>query len=147
MHLKKIFIIIIFMGLITFSLFADKIDEENVLGFLSGNYILIGKKINSKATYAGEIQLKYNEKQKYLEVKRVVSGVKSEGIATIEYFTSDQIPILKIKFTEKKVKYEGVFLWRSDLDNFARISGHIYFADDEFVDDPGLEAYFIKQGD
>ncbi|MBP7551900.1 MAG: hypothetical protein KA885_00610 [Spirochaetes bacterium] len=147
MRLKKIFIIIIFMGLITFSLFADKIDEENVLGFLSGNYILIGKKINSKATYAGEIQLKYNEKQKCLDVKRVVSGVKSEGIATIEYFTSDQIPILKIKFVEKKVKYEGVFLWRSDLDNFGRISGHIYFANDEFVEDPGLEAYFIKQED
>jgi len=145
MRLKKIIIFAICASIVTFSLFADKIDEENALGFLSGDYILIGKKINSKKTYSGSIRLKYNEKQKCLDIKRDVSGVTSKGKATIEYVTSDQIPVLRIKFTEKNIKYEGIFLWRSDLDNFGRLSGYIYFADGQSVEDPGLEAYFINQ--
>lgn len=145
MLFKRIFISVIYIVSMTFWLFAGEIDEENALGFLSGDYILIGKKINSKKTYSGSIQLKYNEKQKLLDIKRVVSGVTSKGTATIEYVTSDQIPVLRIKFTEKNIKYEGIFLWRSDLDNFGRISGHIYFADGRLVEDPGLEAYFINQ--
>ncbi|HOF01548.1 MAG TPA: hypothetical protein PK385_10455 [Spirochaetota bacterium] len=147
MRFRKTFFLLSIICLVTLSLFAEKIDEENALAFLSGNYILIGKKINSKKTYSGRIRLQYNEKEKRLDIKRVVAGVTSEGIATIEYALSDQIPVLKIKFTEKNVKYEGVFLWRGDLDNFGRISGYIYFADDQSVEDPGLEAYFISQDD
>lgn len=69
MTIKKMYILFILTGLISFYIFAEKIDEENALGFLAGDYILIGKKINSKATYAGKIQLKYNENEKSLEVK------------------------------------------------------------------------------
>jgi hypothetical protein len=119
-------------------------DSDSTLQFLAGNYLLIGKKPDSKETYTGTISFVYREEKKELQFTRTINGKKTRGIAKIEKVLSGEADVLRLRFTENKSEYEGTFLWRSDLDNYGRLSGYIYLKNSN-TDNPGLEAYFIKQ--
>jgi hypothetical protein len=142
--IHKLLILVIFL-ICPFAIHAEKIDEETLLGFLSGKYDLIGKRPGSNVTYTGTIEISYNENKKCLDLLKVIDGKKIKGTAKIEYALSDKIPVLRVQFTDNTIIYEGLFLWRSDLDNYGRITGQYWPKDDPAVEKPGLEAYFILQ--
>lgn len=115
--------------------------EDERASFLVGEYKVIGKKPDSDETYFGDVSIKIVGNG--LSYSRVVGGVMVAGEAAIEGATPDKIPVLRVKFVENGVKHEGTFLWSSDLDNYARISGYIY-RPGVTTKAPGLEALFMK---
>ncbi len=124
-------------------LLAQEEDElASTLGFLTGDYILIGRKISSDETYTGRIRFFYNEKGRCLDMKRTIAGHTVTGTARMELVLGGDAQVLRLSFREKGIEYEGTFLWRGDLDNFGRLSGFIYIKGTQ-PDKPGLEAYFI----
>ncbi len=141
---------VFFAGLILFlsvSLLPQEPDDaRDALGFLSGKYILIGKRIDSRVTYSGEVRFRYLEKTNCLEMTRLIAGKTVKGTARIEPVLGGEAQVLRLAFTEDGVEYQGTFLWRGDLDNFGRLSGYIYVKG-TFPKDPGLEAYFIAPGE
>lgn len=114
----------------------------STLGFLAGNYILIGKKINSHQTYQGRISMIFNEKGRCLDITRVIEGRTVTGTARIVPVLEGEAQVLRLAFTDEGVVYEGTLLWRGDLDNYGRLSGYIYVKGTH-PEKPGLEAYFI----
>lgn len=112
--------------------------------FLVGKYLLIGQKPDSKETYSGTISFSFDEKKKILNFKRIVNGQLTTGTAKIEKALAGEAEVLRLRFVENKKEYEGTFLWRSDLDNYGRLSGYIYLKNNS-TKSPGLEAYFIQQ--
>ena len=117
-------------------------DSDLTLQFLAGNYSLIGKKPDSNKTYLGTIVFTYEEGSKELKFIRTIEGKKTTGIAKIEKALAGEAEVLRLRFKENKIEYEGTFLWRSDLDNYGRLSGFIY-QKNGVTQNPGLEAYFI----
>lgn len=136
--MKKICLILIFPFLLLSK------DVNNTLQFLTGDYLLVGKKPDSNVTYSGTISFAYKEEKKELEFIRIINGKKTKGIAKIEKALGGESEVLRLRFIEDKLEYEGTFLWRSDLDNYGRLSGYIYLKNGSTTN-PGLEAYFIKQ--
>lgn len=122
---------------------AQEEDEQmSTLGFLAGDYILIGRRIGSHETYTGSIRFIYNEKDRCLDMKRTIAGQTVSGTARIVPVLAGDAQALRLSYIEKGIEYEGTFLWRGDLDNYGRLSGFIYIKGTN-PDLPGLEAYFI----
>lgn len=119
----------------------DKDREDSLLGFLTGSYEVIGKRPDGSGIYRGTMTLlrKSNE----LVITRNIKGTKTTGTAKIIAATADNIPILQADFTEGKQKYRVIYMIGSDLDNYARLTGKVYFPDRE-TKTPGLEALFIR---
>jgi hypothetical protein len=55
---------------------------------------------------------------------------------------ADHPAVLRIRFRENGREFEGTFLWRSDLDNYPRLSGFI--SERGKTNSVGLEAWFAK---
>lgn len=140
--------ILIYITLILFYpsilLFSENLDEKSLYDYFSGTYWLIGKKVDSNETYSGKIHL--ITKGTYLEVKRIINGIEIKGTGKIEYLVYENIPVLRIRFKEKGIEYEGEFIWSSDFDNYPRISGYIKIKGKE-TNNPGLEVFFIIHED
>ncbi len=119
----------------------DKDREDSLLGFLTGYYEVIGKRPNGGGTYHGTATL--TRKDNELIVTRNINGKKTTGIAKIISATADEIPILQADFTEGRQKHRIIYMIGSDLDNFARLTGKVYFPDRE-TKIPGMEALFIR---
>ncbi len=124
----------------------DRGRDGMIMGFLTGDYTLIGKKINSQETYLGRASFTYNEKSRRLDFTRTVNGVTVSGYAGLEPVLGGEARVLRIYFEQDGIEYRGTFLWQADLDNFGRFSGYIYQKGSS-PDDPGLEAYFIVHRD
>jgi len=147
MKLMKLSVPILLLAVFFMSLSAeDRGRDGMIMGFLTGDYILIGKKIDSDETYLGRASFLYNEKSRRLDLTRTVNGVTVSGHALLEPVLGGEAQVLRIYFEQDGIEYQGTFLWQADLDNFGRFSGYIY-QKDSLPDDPGLEAYFIVQGD
>jgi hypothetical protein len=120
-------------------------DIDDVLGFLTGSYRLIGKELDSNKPFLGRVVI--NLKGKQLQVLRTVNGVTMEGVGRIEVASPESSRVLRIRFTSGNNNFEGTYLYHSDLDNYARITGYLYKIDpktDLPIDtkNPGLEALF-----
>ena len=78
----------------------------------------------------------------HLRMLRSIDGEEIEGIGRIATATADKIKVLKVHFSQRGRRYEATYIIDSDLDNYARLTGHLYF---EAVKTkrPGLEALFI----
>ena len=113
-------------------------DAATLQSFLAGDYRLIGQEAGSGATYAGSIKLR--EKEDGFEVTRITAGVTTEGRAAIET-SREGNPVLRMRFTSEGHSYEATYLWRSDLDNYPRLTGYVYLTEGE-IKSPGLEALF-----
>jgi hypothetical protein len=113
-------------------------DAAALRGFLAGDYRLIGQEAGSGATYSGSIELR--EKEDGFAVTRIIAGVTTEGRAAIET-SREGNPVLRIRFASEGRPYEGTYLWRSDLDNYPRLTGYVYLTEGE-LKSPGLEALF-----
>jgi hypothetical protein len=120
----------------------DKDREESLLGFLTGYYEVIGKRPNGGGTYHGTVTL--TRKGNELIVTRMIQGRRTIGTAKIIAATADEIPVLQADFTEGKQKHRIIYMIGSDLDNFGRLTGKVYFPDRE-TKIPGMEALFIRE--
>lgn len=118
----------------------DKDQEDSLLSFLEGFYEVVGKYPEGGDTYSGTMTLirKGNE----LQITRNIKGKKSTGSAKIITATADNIPVLHADFMDGKQKLQATYIISTDLDNYARLTGKVYFIGRE-TKSPGLEALFI----
>jgi hypothetical protein len=120
-------------------------DLDDLLDYFTGSYRLIGKELDSEKPFIGRVVIKRKEKQ--LQVLRTVNGITSEGVGRIEFASLGESRVLRIRFTSGNNKFEGTYLFHSDLDNYARITGYLYKIDPKTgvpinTKNPGLEALF-----
>ena len=120
-------------------------DTDDLLGFLAGSYRLVGKELDSNKPFVGRVII--NLKGKQLQVLRTVNGITTEGVGRIEMAAPESSRVLRIRFSSGNNKFEGTYLYHTDLDNYARITGYLYKIDPKTgipidTKDPGLEALF-----
>ena len=99
-------------------------DAESTAGFLVGEYVLIGKKPDSEATYSDRVVLKQRGTE--FDVTRTISGETVYGTASFETATPDKIPVLRVHFLFEGEPCEATYLWQGDLNNYARLTGYVY---------------------
>jgi hypothetical protein len=116
---------------------AATTDSEDLLRFLEGRYRLVGKEANANRTFLGEVLIK--RKGKTLEITRLINGTRTRGTGSIDLATADRIKVLRARY---QGGLEGNYLFGSDLDNYARITGYIYRVGQRTTRNPGLEALF-----
>lgn len=115
-------------------------DLGHVASFVAGEYVLIGRKPESDATYAGRITLR--EHANGLEFSRTVAGETQSGSVVFDTKAGESgRPVLRIRFSMDGQRYEATYLWHSDLSNFARLNGYVYLPGGK-TKFPGLEALF-----
>ena len=120
---------------------AKDFSDEPLYDFLCGSYQVIGRLPDSNQLYSGKVEFKLSGNQ--LEVVRLIEGHRVRGIGKIETATPDKIKVLRVHFRSKDKDYEATYLIGSDLDNYGRLTGHVYFKDGG-TKTPGLEALFIE---
>ena len=118
----------------------DKEQEDSLLSFLEGSYEVVGKYPEDGGTYLGTMTLTHKGSE--LQITRNIRGKESTGNAKIITATADDIPVLQADFTQGKDKLKATYIISTDLDNFARLTGKVYFTGRE-TKSPGLEALFI----
>lgn len=133
--MKKIGLLILFISS------AQALDADALQGFVVGQYDLIGKSIGNKNTYYGEMTIKSTDTG--FKVTRIINGKTITGKAAIEHATGDKVPVLRVRFIENGKNHEETCLVNSDLDNYARLTCHLYLPS-VTTTEPGLEALFIK---
>lgn len=111
-----------------------------VYGFLAGSYWLIGKRPDGDVPYQGRVRLE--NRGDHLAVERTIAGVTSRGEARIEPLTVGEGEVLRLRFREAGTAFEATYLFQSDPDNYARLSGYVY-RPGQPTGNPGLEALFI----
>ena len=136
--MKKICFLIFFISS------AHAIDVSAMKGMVFGQYDLIGKSIGSKNTYFGEVSIAGTDEN--MTVTRTINGKIVKGTAAIEHTTGEKIHVLRMRFEENGKNFEETCLVDIDLDNYARLTCHLYIPN-ETVSEPGLEAMFIKHED
>jgi hypothetical protein len=115
-------------------------DLGRVAKFIAGEYVLIGRKPESEATYTGRLILR--EHANDLEFSRTVGGDTQSGKVVFDTKADESgRPVLRIQFSMDGQKYEATYLWYSDLSNFARLNGYVYLLEGK-TKFPGLEALF-----
>ncbi len=122
----------------------DVSDDEALYGFLAGTYWLVGKALDSQDSFVGTVVLSAQPDR--LTVTRRVGGVEVIGEGRIEPAGHDGGRVLRIRTVEHGVAYEGTYLWQSDADNYARLTGYVYRPGQPTAS-PGMEALFIAHQD
>ena len=120
-----------------------------ISSFIVGNYHLLGKAPDSNETYYGKLILSQTEKG--ITVQRTIKGKTTLGRGKMEKSLADKVDILRISFTENSMDYEETCLISGDLDNYPRITCHLYRlgrpdrpdTSGPITTNPGLEALFI----
>lgn len=135
----KLLSILLFFPLMSSANNDEKIDFLNQ--FVQGNYELVGKAINTNQTYYGSVHISQQEGS--LMINRDINGKQTLGTAVIEPTASGEAVVMRMRFAENETKYEETCMVDSDLDNYARISCHLYLKNGK-TKEPGLETLFTK---
>lgn len=114
-------------------------EDEFLRTMVQGNYLLVGKAIDSDYTYHGKVQI--TDESGSLVVAREIYGKTTQGTASIESALGGDARVLRIRFTEQAVDYEQTCMVGNDLDNYARISCYLYRQNEKTMR-PGLEVLF-----
>ena len=143
--MQKIAMLVILMVSAQISLGENIIESDNDTsvfeGFIIGKYFLLGKAVNSHKTYFGEITLEGTKSG--IKITRSINGKTIKGTAALEKTMGDNVSVLRMRFEENQIKYETTCLISSDLDNYARMTCHVY-EPGKSTKNPGLEALFIN---
>lgn len=116
----------------------ERLDEESLRSYMTGEYDLIGRKADSTATYSGHVTLR--DENGVLQVTRTIEGKTDKCVARFDAVAGgDKIPVLRIHFHFDGKEYDAAYRWQSDSDNYPRFTGYVYRADTK---SPGLEALF-----
>jgi len=119
---------------------APATDRDDLLRYLEGSYRLVGKEMNSDKTFLGKVELK--KRGSKLDVVRLINGTRIRGTGWIDFATADRIKILRMRFHTSKGQFEGAYMFCSDLENYARITGYFFPGDKGTIRNPGLEVLF-----
>ncbi len=141
-RLAGAFAVILFEAVLTSSCFAESPERDlPPADYFVGKYQIIGRKPGSSATYSGTVELRPVPDDAFLIIRRIGDHAV-EGFAAIDRASppADHALVLRVRFKERSHEYEGIFLWRSDLDNYPRLTGFIY--QQGTTKSPGLEAWF-----
>jgi hypothetical protein len=115
-------------------------DLDFVGQFVTGEYVLIGRKPESDATYTG--RMIFTQQGKNLTFTRTVGSDAQHGPVELDTKAAESgRPVLRICFSVGDQSYGATYLWHSDLSNFARLTGYVYLLTGE-TKFPGLEALF-----
>jgi len=116
----------------------ERLDEESLRGYMTGEYDLIGRKSDSTATYTGHITLR--EEKGVLKITRTIDGNTDKCVARFDTVAgTDRIPVLRMHFHFDGKEYDATYRWQSDPDNYPRFTGYLYLSGTK---SPGLEALF-----
>jgi len=116
----------------------ERLDEESLPSYMTGEYDLIGRKSDSTATYTGHVTLR--EEKGVLEVTRTIDGNTDKCVARFDTVAgTDRIPVLRMHFHFDGKEYDATYRWQSDPDNYPRFTGYLYLSGTK---SPGLEALF-----
>lgn len=127
----------------------DQTDSQ--LEYLAGSHRLVGKELGTSNTFLGEVVMK--KRGNRLQILRTIGGVTVRGNGWIEPLAKSgdlkSINCLRVRLKTAKGHFEGTYLYRSDGDNYARISGYVYQVDPHsgrplYTSNPGLEAMFAE---
>lgn len=113
--------------------------NNHLSDFVVGKYLLIGKMLDSDQAYSGKVEI--FRKSDKLVVRRQIGNVVTKGTASIEKANHGEAEVLRIRFSEGSIEYEETCLIKPDLDNYARMSCHLYKPGIK-TNKPGLEALF-----
>jgi hypothetical protein len=114
------------------------LDEEFLRNYMAGEYDLIGRKADSRATYNGHVTLR--DEGGILQVTRTVDGRTDTCSARFDTVAgTDRIPVLRMRFGFDGKQYDATYCWQSDPDNYPRFTGYLYLSGTK---SPGLEALF-----
>lgn len=129
------FLIIIFVS----GVWAQDGEVQGLYSFLRGTYQVIGRWPDSNESYNGRVVIK--SKGDHLQLFRSINGEEIEGIGRISTATADKIKVLTVRFSQHGRRYGATYMIDYDLDNYARLTGHLYLETGE-TKNPGLEALF-----
>jgi len=116
----------------------ERLDEESLPSYMTGEYDLIGRKSDSTATYTGHVTLR--EEKGVLKVTRTIDGNTDKCVARFDTVAgTDRIPVLRMHFQFDGKEYDATYRWQSDPDNYPRFTGYLYLSGTKL---PGLEALF-----
>lgn len=127
----------------------DQRDVDSQLEYLAGSYRLVGKEPGTNHTFLGEVIM--TKRGDRLQILRTIGGVTVRGNGRIEPLAKSGdlkvVTCLRVRLKTAKGNFEGTYLYRSDGDNYARISGYFYQIDPRSgrplaTAGPGLEAMF-----
>ncbi len=106
---------------------------------MSGEYTIVGKKPDSNVTYYGHISLRANGAK--LAFARTISDVTVLGTAHFDTVADyDNIPVLRLRFSQDGKLYEGIYQWRLDYDHRMQFTGYVYLPDNT-TKAAGLETF------
>lgn len=117
----------------------ENFDLDFKLGFLEGDYVLIGRKPGSKEPFTGTVTLRRNKDR--LDVTRAVDGKTTRRVAFFEAVTPDQIVVLQMQFAGASDHLSGTYMCNPDQDNYVRMTGYVYDKSGD-TKSPGLEVLF-----
>jgi hypothetical protein len=118
-------------------------------GFLVGEYELVGKMEHGEL-YSGDVTIA--ESPDGVSVTRIINGFKTVGVGKFENITADNIQVLKVRFSEGKVKPEDTYYnevtyeLHSTAGNYPVLTGHVYMPALSSLHKPGLETLYFKDG-
>jgi hypothetical protein len=120
---------------------VERGNESPPVDYFVGEYAVIGRSPDSKASYSGTVKLQAQADGRFVMIRKI-GGHESRGTAFLAHADppADRPAVLRIRFNENGKEFEGTFLWRSDLDNYPRLTGFIY--QNGKTKSPGLEAWF-----
>ena len=92
---------------------------------MSGDYIIVGRRADSEATYTG--RLTFRARGERLGFTRTVGGHTVRGTATLEMtVVGDPAPVMRMRFVLDGQHYDATYQWKFDYDNYARFTGYVY---------------------
>jgi hypothetical protein len=111
--------------------------------YFAGEYAIVGRAPDSSHTYSGTIKIEEKSSGQF-SIARKIDGRTTIGVAFFDPAgpPAEHPVVLRIRFTDHGKEFEGTFLWRSDLDNYPRLTGFIYQRGGAKTKSAGLEAWF-----
>ncbi len=120
---------------------ASGLPRADLVNIMQGEYIVVGRKPDSQATYTG--RLSFRSRGEKLAFTRTVDGRTVRGIATLETtVVGDPAPVLRMRFVQDGQRLEATFQWMIDLDIYARFTGYVYRPEGNATKAAGLEMLF-----
>ena len=143
MRLKGTLLLMTILAASTAVRASDPQTHADRCGFLAGTYTVVGKELYSNQTYLGRVILRRSGE--CLLVERLINGERVNGEGRIAHaLGTDEADVLRVRFLRRGKQYEITYLWQSDLDNYARISGYVYHPGIQ-TGTPGMEVLFIDR--
>lgn len=117
-------------------------DLDGTAQYISGDYVVIGKAADSGRVYEGGVNIRYTGDNKFVVRRRIGSvTATAEGFFAVASPPPDEPLVFRVRFTQDRKEFEATYLWKSDLDNYARLTGCVYLREGG-TKSPGLEALF-----